>query len=57
MESLKKEVIFNISDIKQSSSTPKGLKEKGETEASKEDMLNCKECNYKCKKEQSLRST
>ena len=52
---LQKESSFNISDIKHSSSTPKVLKDKGETETSEEDMLNCKECNYKCKKEQSLK--
>ena len=39
---LAKESSFNLSDIKHSSSTPKVLKEKGETEASKEDMVNCK---------------
>ena len=52
---LQKERSFNISDIKHSSSTPKVLKEKGETEGGEEDLFNCKECNYKCKKEQSLK--
>ena len=46
---LEKESSLNISDIKHS--TPKVMKEKENTDDSKEDMLNCKECNYKCEKE------
>ena len=50
---LEKESSFNISDIKHS--TPKVLKEKEKTDGSKEGMINCKECSYKCKKELSLK--
>ena len=36
-------------------STSKVMKEKENIDDSKEDMLYCKECNYKCKKELSLK--
>ena len=44
---------FNHNDIKHSSSTPKAndVKEKVHKVKSKEELLYCKECNYKCKKE------
>jgi hypothetical protein len=64
MEVMKKKVETNkrvdnekflekVSDIKHS--TPKVMKEKEKTDNSEEDMLYCKDCNYKCKKELSLK--
>ena len=46
---LKKQVLFNIDDIKCSSSTPKDVKENNK-DKTKDDMLTCNKCNYKCKK-------
>ena len=53
--SLTKESFFINSDIKFSSSTPKAMKDKVEEDTSKEEMLNCKECKYKYKKEITLK--
>ena len=44
-----------VSQKKHSSSTPKDIKEKVKKDVSKENILNCKECNYKCTKEISLK--
>ena len=52
---LTKESSFNINDIKYSSSTPKTMKNKVEQETSKEELLNCKECNFKCSKKNHLK--
>ena len=50
-----KESSFNNSVIKHSSSTPKAKKDKIEKDTSDEEMLKCKECKYKCKKEITLK--
>ena len=48
-----RESSFNHKDIR--SSTPKDLKEKVK-DKSEEDLIKCKECKYKCKKEATLQN-
>ena len=48
-----KESSFNHNDIKHSSSTSKAVKDKVKKGDGKEELLNCKKCNYKCKKKTS----
>ena len=47
--------MLNNSDIIFFSSTKKAMKNKVEEDTHKEEMLNCKECKYKCKKEINLK--
>ena len=46
--------LFNTSDLKDNSSTPKKGKDRGEESKNKDDFQSCRLCNYKCKKESSL---
>ena len=50
-----KGISFNINDVKYSSSTPKDVKQKAKKGNSKEKLLTCTECSYKCKKEISMK--
>ena len=47
---------FNQNDIENATSTPKAKKSQIKTPDIKADMHKCKECNYTCKKEKSLKS-
>ena len=47
---------FNHSEIKERCSTPKGRKEQEENVIPGSEMLNCKDCNYTCKKEKTLKN-
>ena len=49
------QVVFDINDIKEKSSTPKEKSNKVSDINDKEALLSCKECNYKCKKINSLK--
>ena len=49
-------VSFDRNDIKDKCSTPKKNEDKDKSENSKEEMLSCSKCKYKCKKKTSLES-
>ena len=52
---LDKEPSFNASEVKESTSTPKMVKDKVKKDTKAEEVFNCKECSYKSKKEKTLK--
>lgn len=49
-------ISFNHNDLRGTTSTPKGKDDNNEKLDSKEKMLSCKECDYSCKKEKTLKN-